>query len=472
MMSDGGAAEDFLSPFYGWFGFRMILRFSCCYCFLLVSILLPATAPADLIDVVSTGQQSASSASGISANVDADRLLKPAIEAFQTGRAEDFRTAYASVKDQIDDLPEPEVFRAKLQIESGRFGDALTGLDQFLIRSPDNPEGYLALGEIAFRTQRLTDAEILLAHAKRLCDDGKLFKSREKFVLPGLLKLRAEVAERRQQWDAADGFYADWIALDSAGSEALWRRGRLGVLKGDVDQGVAAMTQARSKDANLPSPEMTAATILATGKDDSQAEKWFQAAIKADRGNVAFWAPYLKWLLVHDRPTEVRQLIEKLAPEVRTDRTISIMEGLTARYLNDLDAAETLFTSLYKANADDLEVADQLALVLVESKDEGKRARAFQIAETNLRKVPNIENTVATAAWVQFKLGSVDVADRLLGELASRISISPQTAYYVSQVLKAKGNEADALKVLEMAVNSPGIFVERESSKAALSKQE
>jgi len=448
----------------------MNFKASCCCCVLLATLLLllPATASADLVDMVASNDQPDASLAGISANVDASRLLKPAIDAFQTGRAEDFRTAYTAVKDQIGDLPEPELFRAKLQIEGGRFGDAIAGLDQFLVRLPDNPEGYLALGEIALRTQRLTDAEILLAHAKRLCDDGKLFKSREKIVLPGLLKLRAEVAERRQQWDAADAHYADWIALGSGSAEPLWRRGRLFVLKGDADQGVATMTQARSKDANLPSPEMTAATILAAGTDNSQTEKWFQAAIKANRGNVAFWAQYLKWLLINDRPTEVQQLIEKLKPELRRDRSISVIEGLAARYLGDQDLAETIFLALYKANADDLEVADQLALVLVESKDEGKRARAFQICETNLRKVPNIENTVATAAWVQFKLGSVDVADRLLGELASRISISPQTAYYVSQVLKAKGNEADAAKVLEMAIKSPGIFVERESAKAAL----
>lgn len=446
----------------------MNIRSTSCLCFALVSWLTSATVFAV---VVTTFGPSGIDITGISKDVDANELLKPAIAAFQTGQMDDFRSAYADAAKRLDSLPVIEIFLAKLQIESGRLGDAIAGLDQFLISSPNNPEGYLALGEIAVKTQRLTDANLLLAQANRLCDDGKLSKAREPMVMPGLLILRAEVAERRRQWDEADAFYSKLIALNSANAEPKWRQGRMWVLKGDVEAGVAAMVEARKKDANLPSPEMTAATILATGPDDSQTEKWFKAGIKSDRTNVNYWAAYLQWMLIHDRARDVRQTIDKLAPEVRRERAIAILDGLTARYLNDLGAAETIFSSLHQANPDDLEAADQLALVLAESKDEGKRARALQLCEVNLRKAPGVENAVATAAWVQFKLGSVDVADRLLGELASRISLSPQTAYYVSQVLKAKGNQADATKVLKLAISSPGIFVERELAKASLATE-
>ena len=113
---------------------------------------------------------------------------------------------------------------------------------------------------------------------------------------------------------------------------------------------------------------------------------------------------------------------------------------------------------------------DQLALVLVESGDEGKRARAQQLSEANLRMTPNSKTVIATAAWVQFRLGSVDVADRMLGELASKVALSPQSAYYVAQLLKSKGKEADAKSVLEATVKSPGIFVQRAKVKEELGK--
>ncbi len=112
---------------------------------------------------------------------------------------------------------------------------------------------------------------------------------------------------------------------------------------------------------------------------------------------------------------------------------------------------------------DDIEAADQLALVLVESADEGKRARALQISEANIRRFPNQEVTIASAAWIQFKLGSTDIADRMFSELTSKVSISSQTGYYIAQLLKSQGKDDDAKKILEAIVKQPGSFVQKKA---------
>jgi len=238
---------------------------------------------------------------------------------------------------------------------------------------------------------------------------------------------------------------------------------------------VAKMAEARKRDESLPSPEWTVAQIMADKPGSitdpaiaSEAEKWFQRAIKANRDDATVWAGYLKWLLVAGRADDCLRLVGKLDKGVREDRTIRLIEGLAARYTGDLAKAETVLAALHQSVPDDLEVADQLALVLIESDDEGKRGRALQLSELNLRKAGGVENAVATAAWVQLKLGSVDVADRLLGELSARIAMSPQTAFYAARVLAAKGQPDDARRVLRAAVDSPGIFVQRGIAKAEL----
>lgn len=406
------------------------------------------------------------------AQPDASQKLRPAIEAFRAGNMEAFKAAYEAALQEFKQLPAIEIYTAKLQVESGQLVEAIAGLDRYLVAAPENPEGYLALGEIALRSQRLTEAALLLEHSKKLCDAGKLTELRKPSVLPGLLALRAEVAERRQLWDAADGFYQELIQLDKDRSEFAWRRGRMLVLKGDIDQGVQLMTQACAVNKELPSPELTAALILAEKQPSEVAEKWFRAAITADRTNPAKWGEYLKWLLSNGRPEVARSVIEKLTPELRKHRAIQLLDGLTARYLGDVAKAEEIFASLHQSNPADLEAADQLAVVLVESKDEAKRGRALQLSEANLRQAPNLENTVATAAWVQFKLGSADVAERMLSELASKTAISPQTAYYVAQVMEAKGNLIDARRVLEAAIKSPGLFAQRAKVKAQLAATE
>ena len=412
--------------------------------------------------------QAAKIVAGTTTNAAANERLQPALEALQAGNMELFVSSYEAIAKEIPELPAIEIFIAKQQIENGRIGDAINGLDRFLVKAPDNPEGYFALGEIALRSQRLTEAAMLLARAQQLCDDGKLPENRKTNVLPGLIAVRAEVAERRQLWEEADLLYKQIIENSKDSSEVSWKRGRMLVLKGEVEQGVFVMAEALKKNSKLPSPELIAALILAEKRETTAAEKWFHAAIKSERGDWHRWSEYLKWLLSNERPADARKAIDRLDPTIRKERAILLLDGVTARCLDDLEGAEAVFSSLHQSNPADLEAADQLASVLVESKDESKRSRAMQLSEGNLRQAPNVENAIATAAWVQFRLGSIDVADRMLGELASKIAISPQTAYYISEVMKAKGNLADSRRVLKAAVNSPGIFAQRTKAVASL----
>ena len=433
-------------------------------CSLAFWLLTIGTLPADIMMSPQAGKIKA----GTILHADANEKLRPAMEALQAGNMQLFVSSYEAAAKDVPELPTIEIFIAKQQIESGRIGDAINGLDRFLAKNPDSPEGYFALGEIALRSNRLTEAAMLLDRAQQLCDDGKLPENRKTNVLMGLIAVRAEVAERRQLWDNADSLYKLVIDSSTDASEFMWRRGRMLVLKGEVEQGVFVMSQALTKNSKLPSPELTAALILAEKRDAAGAEKWFHAAIKSERADWHRWSEYLKWLLSNERPADARKAIDRLEPALRKERAIMLLDGVTARCLDDLETAETVFSILHQSNPSDLEAADQLANVLVESKDEAKRSRALQLSEGNLRQAPNVENAVATAAWVQFKLGSVDVADRMLAELASKIAISPQTAYYISEVMKAKGNVADARKILQAAVNNPGIFAQRIKAVASL----
>ncbi len=84
--------------------------------------------------------------------------LQPAIEAFKAGDQKKFEEAYKAAQAKSDALPHQMIFLAKLQIELGRADLAFATLEQYLMTATDDPEGYLALGEIALRSNRLTDA--------------------------------------------------------------------------------------------------------------------------------------------------------------------------------------------------------------------------------------------------------------------------------------------------------------------------
>lgn len=402
-------------------------------------------------------------------------LLEPVVQAFNQGKRAEFDAAYAEAAKKSDKLPAAAIFLAKLQIESGKLADATATVEAHLVKSPEDPEAFIALGEIAIRSGRWTDAWLQLKHADELVRDRKLRSVRITSVVRGLVQLRADVAERRRDWAEAETQFTRLADLRPESAMPMWRIGRIKALAGDAEAGVAKMAEARKRDESLPSPEWTVAQIMADKPGSitdpaigGEAEKWFQRAIKANRDDATVWAGYLKWLLIAGRGDDCLRLVGKLDKGVREDRTIRLIEGLAARYTGDLATAETVLAALHQSVPEDLEVADQLTLVLIESDDEGKRGRALQLSELNLRKAGGVENAVATAAWVQLKLGSVDVADRLLGELSARIAMSPQTAFYAARVLQAKGQPDDARRILRAAVDSPGIFVQRGIVRAEL----
>jgi predicted Zn-dependent protease len=170
----------------------------------------------------------------------------------------------------------------------------------------------------------------------------------------------------------------------------------------------------------------------------------------------------MRWLILNERLTDAEKLAGRLPLSFQDDRDAKLVTSIIARCMGKNEEAEGILSSLHQKSPEDLEVSDQLALVLVESGDEGKRARAQQISETNLRRYPNSETTIATAAWIQFKLGSVDIANRLFSELASKASVSPQTGYYIAQVLKSLGKNDESQRILATIAKQPGLIIQRQ----------
>jgi predicted Zn-dependent protease len=405
--------------------------------------------------------------------------LKPLIPLFANNDFANFKSGYQQIAATTDTLPAVEVFWAKLFITQNRLSDALKVLEEYARDHQEDPEVYLSLGIVAVRSGRMTDAWLNLLFAQRLLDRESFPKARYKLVLPSLLEARAVVAEGRKQWSEAEQHFSKLQALNPANHSIKWRAGRSQVLAGKIKEGHEIMSSASFADDKLPKASLAVAQLLAETTDwirnaDNKAlvEQWFTQAVTEQSGDHQGWMAYYKWLLLDNRPEMVRDSFNKLATPLQANREVVLMRVLAARYLDDLATAELLLAPLHQANPEDLEVADQLALVLVESSDEAKRGRALQLAERNLRAAPDAEVTAATAAWVQMQLGSKDVADRILSQIVSRGPLSAQTTYYIAELLRKSGRESEGLRLLKAAVDTLGLFPQRGKARAMLTPTE
>ncbi len=330
--------------------------------------------------------------------------LKPLMPLFVSNDFAGYKEQYLKIAATTETLPAAEVFWAKLLITSNRFADATRVLEEYVRDHQEDPEVYVTLGILAARSGRFTDGWLHLLYAQRLIDRDGLKKDRKKLVMPNFLEARCVVAENRRQWAEAEQMFQKLQSLKPDDHSIKWRAGRCQVLAGKLEAGHQMMSEANQANSKLPKATLAVAQILSDSTDwaknaerAGEVEAWFTRAVEESPEESTVHIAYLKWLLLDNRPELVRDKFDALPEDLKSVREIILLRCLAARYLDDFALAETLLTPLHQQNQDDLEVADQLALVLVESSDEAKRGRALQLSERNFRAASDIETIAATA---------------------------------------------------------------------------
>ena len=394
-----------------------------------------------------------------------DTGVKLAVESFKKKDLVECKRLLVEAKTANPAIPAAEIVLAQLIFEAGGAVEAISVLDQYSLEAPSDPLTYVLLGEIALKTRRFTDAWL---HSEKAISLG--LKPTEELRV-ALSVLQGEIALNRKQWTIAENAFGEWAKLRPEEAAPMWAQGRLRLLQEDLEGAKSTFAKARTIDTALPQPQFFIASFLSNKPGSEQCEEWFREGLKSTDATVENWQGYMAWLVSRGRATDAGKLFERVPKEFQGKREIRFLGALIARYLGKNDVAEKGFSDLHQQFPDDVEAADQLALVLVESTEEGKRARAQQLSEANVRRYPNQEVTIATAAWIQFRLGSADIADRIFSELASKTAISPQTGYYIAQLMKSRGKEEDAKKILEAIVKQPGNFVQKKAVLEALEKK-
>lgn len=385
--------------------------------------------------------------------------VKKAVEAFRRGDVNNAEKLLDEATQKFKDLPSPKIMLGQLYLEAGAAQQAISTLDSVVIEQPENVQSYLMLGDVALRSARLTDAWLYVKEVERI-QSGKPALLTELQV--AFVSLRGQVAAERKEWDEAESNFQEWAKVVPGDFTPIWYLGLVKLNRGDHKEARSLFLEAKNKGSHLPQPELFIAEYLTTKyPGDNACEEWYRAGIKADDATAKNWSSYMRWLILNDRLTDAEKLAVRLPQPFQDDRDAKLVTSIIARCMGKNEEAERVLASLHQKNPEDLEISDQLALVLVESSDEGKRARAQQISETNLRRYPNSEATVATAAWIQYKLGSVDIAHRLFSEIASKTSVSPQTGYYIAQVLKSLGNNDESQRILATIDKQPGLIIQR-----------
>jgi hypothetical protein len=429
----------------------------------------------------------------------ADRITKlrtaftDAILAFQKGDAAAAEAKFKEAKDLDGSLSSPNIYLARLCFAVNDQNLVKVGrafLDKAADKEPGAPESYMMLGNLALLEGRLADANLHFQRAAELATGPAApswTEEQKKTFLKNVYAGRVSVCEQRGNWNQGLTEIEAWLALDQKDPVAQYRKARLifmqdpknpsGVSEArkffeDAYKGAEEAVKGKDELPSVPPAELALLELQTQAGNVSEARK----EIKTLDGKIETYKSNKKegsrvnstlsqWYLGQgefDAATKYAQAAASL------DADSAAIKQLTAvlQYFANSPEAEASFTKLNQETPDDMFAANYLALVLIESPDEAKRAKAVRVAELSARLNQKSPVALGTLAWCYYKTGKLGEAAQIFAALEQEknLQISADMAYYMAKTFAALPSEqfpnglSRAKSLLEKVVLSTGAF--------------
>ena len=341
-------------------------------------------------------------------------------------------------------LPPAGVMMAMLWLNVNQLQPARAELEQTTAKFPADPEAYLMLADLAFQDRRVTDSAVLFERATLLTTAFEENPKRKRDFEIRCNAGTAAVAEAREQWADARKSLEAWIALDPDNAGAHFRLGN---------------------DANALQPELALARLYDEDGKKDVAKKWIESAMKSAPDDSAVLLAAAQWYLGQSDLDTAQAIADQVLTKDAKSLDGKIVRGVIARVARDYPTAVKFFNDAHLQSPGNFAASNSLALVLVESEDKESQQRAVEMAEANVARYrensPQQVNALTTLAWVYYKLGRREDAEKILDQIARNNALTSDGAYYVAKLLSDRGEKDRAKTILEEVLTNEAVFATR-----------
>ncbi len=404
------------------------------------------------------------------------------MELFKSLKFEEALNKFREAAENHSQLPPGEVMMAQIfsNIRNPQAGKAIRQyLDLAAQESPQDPEAYVVLGDLARRESRITDAELLYAHANSLLGSFDKNAVRKKAMQTRVHAGLGAVASARQNWEEAEKQFQAWLALTPESAQAM---GQLAVvlfrakksseakdqLKAAYEATLEQMKEAGRENTDLVHWGAQMGQFYERVGDGEQAKKWMDYGIKAAPSSLRTWLTTAQWSLSTGQLDQSEAQAAKAMELDPNSLGAKVLRGVVALFKKDFSSAEMYFESAHLQAPAEFAASNNLALALCEQDDPDKIRRALAYAQTNAQANQKSAEAASTFGWVLYKAGKLKEADQVLGRLAQAGRVSEDTAYYIARVSAEVGRKEQAVTLLQQAVASKRPFSMRQEAEALL----
>ncbi len=370
-------------------------------------------------------------------------------------------------------LPPAGVLMAKMQLLAGNSQAVRPALEQAVQEdSAADPEPFLLLAEEALSGNRTIEADALFDKAVNLIESYSANAKRKRQFQIRAYRGRAVIAERRQNWAQAEADLRKWIEQDPDEANAHQRLGQvLFMFEEDSKDrdGFKALEKAKSLNADLPDPYVSAALLYSRNGKTSRAMESFKQAFKRSKDDPTTLVSYAQALLKAGQIDKAESVLEQARNSASDSENVWLLSGVAARMGGNAESAVKHLLQAVALTPSNRDVLNQLSLALLEAPGDESQQRALQFANLNRQLNPKNPDINVTLAWVLYQNGDTANATKALQAGLRGGALSADGSLLLAKVLLARNDKDNAKLVLQSAVKDDrGIFVGRKEAEKLL----
>ncbi len=340
--------------------------------------------------------------------------------------------------------------------------------EQAALSSPDVPEAYAILGDLARRERHWVDASLLYEQSLKAAE---AFKGNEK---------RKAAAEARANNGVAISaeLHKDWAGMQKHAEASLKVNPKdpvalqlLGQALFEQDKPEAALEKFREAaklDPRIHTPESILAQLYEKRGDRQKAAQWMITALKANERDLRTRLDATQWAIDTGQFDQAEAQARSALVIDPNSLQAKVFRGLIALLQKDYPVAEEWFEKAHLQDPSNGTITNNLALSLIEQNDDSKKALALKYAQMNTQLNPQDPEALSTFGWIAYKLGRLNEAESALARASRLPGVGPDSLYYRARIAVDRKNTAAAKQLLESALKIKGAFAKRQDAERLL----
>jgi len=327
----------------------------------------------------------------------------------------------------------PLLLRARLLQNLNRGKEALPLLEKSIKKYPDDKRLRLTYARMLVEQDRMEDAKVQFANlVQQYPDDDELRYS------------LALVCLEAKAWDEAKGYLEDLISRESHVDSAHLNLGRIAEERNDPQGALSEYAQVGPGNDYLPAQLRQADILMSNGRTD-EAEKRLAAARDAEPDYaIQLYLIQAETLSANKQGDRAWKLLQQALLQYPDDLNLLYTRAMQAEKRNDLAQMEKDLRLIIKRDPDNAMALNALGYTL--SDRTTRYAEAKTLIEQAHQLNPEDPAVLDSLGWVNYRLGNLDEAERLLRQALERFP-DQEVAAHLGEVLWAQGKQREAKQI-------------------------